>query len=98
MLANARAPGQFDAFSLEAPACPTTSRVLNIMGEQCHRRTLYKVQRLVASDIGRIYARMTRRSQLAASGLMQKARGRDLEELFPGFTHRGSELCSLYLF
>ena len=39
-----------------------------------------------ASDIGRIYARMTRRSQLAASGLMQKARGRDLEELFPGFT------------
>jgi hypothetical protein len=38
-----------------------------------------------ASDIGTIYARMTRRSQLAASGLMQKARGRDLEELFPSF-------------
>ena len=39
-----------------------------------------------ASDIGKIYARMTRRSQLAASALMQKARGRDLEELLPGFT------------
>ena len=39
-----------------------------------------------ASDIGRIYARMTRRSQLAASRLMQEARGRDLEELLPGFT------------
>ena len=47
-----------------------------------------------ASNIGRIYARMTRRSQLAASGLMQTARGRDLEELFPGFT-QGVELCSL---
>lgn len=39
-----------------------------------------------ASDIGRIYARMTRRSQLAASRLMQRARGRDLEELIPDFT------------
>lgn len=39
-----------------------------------------------ASDIGRIYARMTRRCQLAASSLMQKARGRDLEELLPEFT------------
>lgn len=38
-----------------------------------------------ASDIGRIYARMTRRGQLAASRLMQRARGRDLEELLPGF-------------
>jgi hypothetical protein len=38
-----------------------------------------------ASDIGRIYARMTRRCQLAASRLMQKARGRDLEELLPDF-------------
>jgi len=41
-----------------------------------------------ASDIGRIYARMTRRCQLAASGLMQKARGRDLEELLPEFVQQ----------
>ena len=39
-----------------------------------------------ASDIGNIYARMTRKSQLAASRLMQTARGRDLEELLPQFT------------
>ena len=38
-----------------------------------------------ASDVGKIYARMTRRGQLAASRLMQRARGRDLEELLPGF-------------
>ena len=37
------------------------------------------------SDIGRIYARMTRRAQLASSRLMQTARGRDLEEILPGF-------------
>ena len=41
-----------------------------------------------ASDIGRIYARMTRRAQLAASKAMQRSGGggRDMEELFPGFT------------
>ena len=39
-----------------------------------------------ASDIGRIYARMTRRSQMAASRLMQQRGGEDMEELFPGFT------------
>ena len=38
------------------------------------------------SDIGRIYARMTRRAHLAASELMHHARGRDLEELLPAFT------------
>ena len=38
-----------------------------------------------ASDIGRIYARMTRRAQLAASRLMQQRGARDLEELFPSF-------------
>ena len=39
-----------------------------------------------AGDLGRIYARMTRRGQLAASRKMMRARvGRDLEELFPGF-------------
>ena len=39
-----------------------------------------------ASDLGRIYARMTRRSQLAASKTMMRAKlGKDLEELFPGF-------------
>ena len=37
------------------------------------------------SDIGRIYARMTRRAQLSASRLMQKGRGRDLEEILPNF-------------
>ena len=39
-----------------------------------------------ASDIGRIYARMTRRAHLAASALMHKAKGCDLEELLPEFT------------
>ena len=39
-----------------------------------------------AGDLGRIYARMTRRSQLAASKTMMRAKlGKDLEELFPGF-------------
>lgn len=38
-----------------------------------------------ASDVGKIYARMTRNGQIAASKLMQSARGRDLEELLPGF-------------
>ena len=38
-----------------------------------------------ASDIGRIYARMTRRAQLAASRLMQQRGARDMEELFPAF-------------
>ena len=39
-----------------------------------------------ASDVGNIYARMTRRSQLDGSRLMHNARGRDLEELLPEFT------------
>ena len=38
-----------------------------------------------SSDIGAIYARLTQRSLLAASRLMQKARGRDLEEIIPSF-------------
>ena len=38
------------------------------------------------SDIGKIYARMTRRMHLAASDLMHRGRGRDLEELLPEFT------------
>lgn len=38
------------------------------------------------SDIGRIYARMTRRMHLAASALMHRAHGRDLEELLPNFS------------
>ena len=38
-----------------------------------------------ASDIGRICARMTRRTQLAASRLMQERGGRDMEELLPAF-------------
>jgi hypothetical protein len=47
---------------------------------------LLKAKGRWASDIGKIYARMTRRSQLAASRLMHEARGRDLEEIHPGFT------------
>ena len=39
-----------------------------------------------ASDISRIYTRLTRRAQLAGSALMQRAKGRDLEEIFPSFT------------
>jgi hypothetical protein len=38
-----------------------------------------------ASDIGKVYARMTRRHQLAVSRLMQQAKGRDIEELVPEF-------------
>ena len=38
-----------------------------------------------SSDIGRIYARMTRRAQLAASRMMQRRGARDLEEIFPTF-------------
>ena len=40
-----------------------------------------------AGDIGRIYARMTRRAQLSASKLIQRGKGgRDLEDIFPDFT------------
>ena len=39
-----------------------------------------------ASDIGRIYARMTRRAQLQASSLMQKKGHRAMEDIFPSFT------------
>ena len=39
-----------------------------------------------ASDVGKIYARQTRRVHLAASDIMFKAKGRDLEEIFPDFT------------
>lgn len=38
-----------------------------------------------ASDIGRIYARMTRRAHLAGSRAMFSSHGRDLEELLPAF-------------
>ena len=42
------------------------------------------------SDIGKVYARMTRKAQLDVSLLMQKrGGGRDLEELFPNFTQQG---------
>lgn len=39
-----------------------------------------------ASDVAKIYARGTRRSQLEASALMQRARGRDLEEIYPSYS------------
>ena len=38
-----------------------------------------------ASDIGRIYARMTRKALVAVSDLMYACKGRDLEELMPDF-------------
>lgn len=38
-----------------------------------------------SSEIGKIYARMTRRSQLAVSDLMYECKGRDLEEIIPEF-------------
>lgn len=42
-----------------------------------------------ASDIARIYARLTRRAQLLASRAMQRGgAGRDLEELFPSYAQR----------
>lgn len=41
-----------------------------------------------ASDIGKIYARMTRRVHLAASDIMFRAKGRDLEEIMPEFTQQ----------
>ena len=41
------------------------------------------------SDIARIYARQTRRMHVAASDMMFRARGRDLEELLPGFCQPG---------
>lgn len=42
-----------------------------------------------ASNIGRIDTRMTRRCHLAASELMQSAKGMDVEELMPGFIRPG---------
>ena len=38
-----------------------------------------------SSDIGRIYARMTRKAQIAVSDLMYSCKGRDLEERMPDF-------------
>jgi hypothetical protein len=38
-----------------------------------------------SSEIGKIYARMTRRLQLAVSDLMYASKGRDLEEIMPAF-------------
>lgn len=46
---------------------------------------LLQVKGRWASDVGRIYARMTRRCHLAVSELMQETKGRDVEELMPGF-------------
>lgn len=47
---------------------------------------LLKAKGRWASDIGAIYARLTRRQLLAASRLMQRGWGRDMEELIPSFT------------
>ena len=37
------------------------------------------------SDIGKIYARMTRRTHLRASAAMYRTKGRDVEEIVPSF-------------
>ena len=38
------------------------------------------------SDIGKIYARQTRRAHLAASDAMYRAKGKDLEEILPSYS------------
>jgi hypothetical protein len=38
-----------------------------------------------SSDIGKIYARMTRKAQLAVSDMMYACANRDLEEILPEF-------------
>ena len=48
-------------------------------------RLLLQAKGRWGSDIGAIYARMTRRSQIAAVDLMYDAKGRDLEEILPDF-------------
>lgn len=45
------------------------------------------------SDIGRIYSRITRRAQLAASELMYAARGRDLEVRVAAELHASGMIC-----
>jgi hypothetical protein len=46
---------------------------------------LLKAKGRWSSEIGAIYARLTRGALLASSSLMQRARGSDLEELMPDF-------------
>jgi hypothetical protein len=46
---------------------------------------LLKARGRWGSDIGKIYSRLTRRALLASSRLMQSAKARDLEEIFPDF-------------
>ena len=38
-----------------------------------------------SSDIGKIYARMTRKAQLAVSDMMYESSSKDLEEILPEF-------------
>ena len=56
------------------------------LGAQGASRSLLMAKGRWASDVARIYRRMTRRAQLAASRAMQSSGGgRDMEELCPGF-------------
>ena len=56
------------------------------LAEQNASQALLQAKGRWASDVYRIYTRMTRRAQLAASHAMQRRGGRDMEELFPAFT------------
>ena len=56
------------------------------LAEQGASQALLQAKGRWASDVYRIYTRMTRRAQLAASKAMQRKGGRDMEELFPSFT------------
>ena len=56
------------------------------LADQGASQALLQAKGRWASDVYRIYARMTRRAQLAASRAMQQRGGRDMEELFPSFT------------
>jgi hypothetical protein len=56
------------------------------LADQGASQSLLQAKGRWASDVYRIYTRMTRRAQLAASQAMQRRGGRDMEELFPSFT------------
>ena len=56
------------------------------LSEVTGSESLLKAKGRWASDIGRIYARMTKRAQMAASRAMQKGSSIEMEQLFPSFT------------
>ena len=76
--------GEFGAHSPRIGGATDIVSAANVSQE--NGQLLLKAKGRWGSDIGAIYARMTRRAQLSASALMQTAHGRDLEELLPTFT------------